>query len=99
MICTCRPQSSAPPVTACRATRKRGLGEDPPGGTTTSDLDVQSRGLGEDPPGGTTTADLDVQSRDGSYKLWSRISDSASSEARKRGSGGGSPRRYDDSLT
>jgi hypothetical protein len=39
--------------------------------------------------------DLDVQSR----QLWSCTSDSAPSEARKRGSGGGSPMKHDDLLT
>ena len=34
-----------------------------------------------------------------SRQLWSCTSESASSEARKRGSGGGSPRKYDDLLT
>jgi hypothetical protein len=32
-------------------------------------------------------------------QVWSCASDSAPSEARKRGSGGGSPRKHDDSLT
>jgi hypothetical protein len=40
------------------------------------------------PPG---RSDPDVQPR----QLWSCTSDSALSEARKRGSGGGSPRKYD----
>jgi hypothetical protein len=34
-----------------------------------------------------------------SRRLWSCTSDSAPSEARKRGSGGGSPRKHDDLLT
>jgi hypothetical protein len=40
----------------------------------------------------TGPLDLDVQSR----QLWTFANDSAPSEARKRGSGGGSPRKYDD---
>jgi hypothetical protein len=40
-------------------------------------------------------SDLDVQSR----HFWSGTSDSAPSEARNRGSGGGSPRKHDDLLT
>jgi hypothetical protein len=40
------------------------------------------------------TMSLDVQS----IRLWNCASDSAPSEARKRGSGGGSPRKYDDLL-
>jgi hypothetical protein len=43
----------------------------------------------------TGPSDLQVQSR----QLWSCTSDSAPSEARKRGSGGGSPRKYDGLLT
>jgi hypothetical protein len=34
-----------------------------------------------------------------SIRLWGCASDSAPSEARKRGSGGGSPRKHDDVLT
>jgi hypothetical protein len=41
------------------------------------------------------SSDLDVQSR----QSGSCTSDSVPSEARKRGSGGGSPRRHDDLLT
>jgi hypothetical protein len=53
-------------------------------------------GLGEGPPGSTMTYNhLDVLSR----QLWSCTNNSAPSEARKRGSGGGSPRKYDDILT
>jgi hypothetical protein len=40
-------------------------------------------------------SNLDVRS----IRLWSCASDSAPSEARKRGSGGGSPRKHDDVLT
>jgi hypothetical protein len=40
----------------------------------------------------TGLSDLDVQPR----QLWSSTSDSAPSEARKRGSGGGSPRKHDE---
>jgi hypothetical protein len=43
----------------------------------------------------TGPSDLEVQSK----QLWSSASGSAPSEARKRGSGGGSPRKYDDILT
>jgi hypothetical protein len=43
----------------------------------------------------TGATDLDVQSR----QLWNCTSDSAPSEARIRGSEGGTPRKHDDLLT
>jgi hypothetical protein len=43
----------------------------------------------------TGPSDLNAQPR----HLWSCTTDSAPSEARKQGSGGGSPRKYDDLVT
>jgi hypothetical protein len=48
--------------------------------------------LGGNPPNKNTLSQNMKQ-------LWSSANDSAPSEARKRGSGGGSPRKYDDFLT
>jgi hypothetical protein len=66
---------------------------------TTGRAKRENGGLGEDPPGSTITylqvvrTWLFSQGSDGAYR------DSGPSEARKRGSGGGSPRKYDNLPT
>jgi hypothetical protein len=58
----------------------------------------ENGGLGQDPPGSSMTGFLreSPSLRPSVARLGSPTSDSAPSEARKRGSGGGSPRKIDE---